>query len=256
MEELIFFAVIIFFSIIESIARSRKGKKGGGRIEDAPSSDRETGEWEFEWAQKSPDELPTYDQEPSYDDLPSYDDAVTGRPPAAPRSLEEKKSSRTLLPGGLLEELAGMAEKLEVERQKMEQAEAEARRAPTSSSERADEQERWEERQQRRDARARERERTAMARRTPRSVVPSRGPARPLPEHRVHLAHAGYGTDPSERARSEQDGLDPLARTLSADAKAVRKQLLSESTSALRRAIILQEVLGPPKAMREEEPVV
>ena len=68
----------------------------------------------------------------------------------------------------------------------------------------------------------------------------------------MHLAHAGYGTDPSERAPSEQDGLDPLARTLSSDARAIRVQLLSDSASALRQAIILQEVLGPPKAMQED----
>ncbi|MDG2281980.1 MAG: hypothetical protein P8L45_02615, partial [Longimicrobiales bacterium] len=77
-------------------------------------------------------------------------------------------------------------------------------------------------------------------------------PARPRPTHLVHKSHAEYGTDPSERSRSEQDGLDPLARTLSADAKAIRRQLRNHGKSALRQAIILQEVLGPPKAMREE----
>ena len=67
----------------------------------------------------------------------------------------------------------------------------------------------------------------------------------------VHLTHASYGTDPSERPPSEQDGMDPLAETLSRDAAAVRSQLLSDNASALRQAIILREVLAPPVAMRE-----
>ena len=64
--------------------------------------------------------------------------------------------------------------------------------------------------------------------------------------HAVHLSHVGYGSDPSERARSTQDGLDPLARTLSADAAAVRQQLRGQGTHGLRQALILREVLGPP----------
>jgi hypothetical protein len=164
-----------------------------------------------------------------------------------------------MLPGGLLEELAGIAGKLEAERQRMERAEADVRseegRAESVEQQpvRAQQQKRWEELQQRREARAREREERAKAVEIRRAKSPlSRGPARPRPSHRVHRAHAEFGTDPSERTRSEQDGLDPLARTLSADAKAVRGQLLSDSASALRQAIILQEVLGPPKAMQED----
>ena len=70
--------------------------------------------------------------------------------------------------------------------------------------------------------------------------------------HHIHRTHAEFGTDPSERAPSEQDGLDPFERALSAEAKAVRRQLRSDSASALRQAIVLQEVLGPPKAMQED----
>ena len=80
--------------------------------------------------------------------------------------------------------------------------------------------------------------------RAPRSV-----PARP--EHRVHQAHAGYGTDPSERPKSFHDTLDPLAQHLSADARAVRDQLRSQNAGALRRAFILREVLGEPLGMRD-----
>ena len=68
----------------------------------------------------------------------------------------------------------------------------------------------------------------------------------------MHLAHSEYGTDPSERSKSEQDGMDPLREFLSEDAKAVRAQLMSQSDSALRQAIILREVRGPPVTLRDE----
>ena len=166
-----------------------------------------------------------------------------------------------MLPGGLLEQLAGIAAKVEAERQRMERAEVdvpvEDDATHSTGEERVRQQRRWVESQARREARAREREERSRAKSAERARTPTyqrRGPARPVASHRVHRAHAEYGTDPPERSRSEQDGLDPLARTLSADAKAIRGQLLSNSASALRRAIILQEVLGPPKAMREEQP--
>ena len=73
MEELIFFAVIIFFSILESIARSRKAKKGGGA--DGPLPDPV--EWEVQLPDLEPgrtsrqggSDLETYDDDPSYDDI-------------------------------------------------------------------------------------------------------------------------------------------------------------------------------------------
>lgn len=253
MEELIFFAVIIFFSIIESIARSRKQKKGGGTIEEGPTTYQDPGEAEFEWAEESSTDLPTYDQDPSYDEQPSYDDRATRSgtvPPPAPRGVESRKpSSRTLLSGGLLEELAGMAEKLEAERERMEQSATRSGQVSREEETRAEEQREWEEQQERRQ----ERDRVRRVTRESRSTLPMhRGPARARPAHLIHTSHAEYGTDPSERTRSEQDGLDPLARTLSADAKAIRQQLTSDSASALRQAVILQEVLGPPRAMRED----
>ena len=70
--------------------------------------------------------------------------------------------------------------------------------------------------------------------------------------HLVHVSHADYGTDPSQRARSAQDGLDPLARVLSQDALAVRRQLLAQGAHGLRQAVILYEVLGPPLAFRRD----
>ena len=90
----------------------------------------------------------------------------------------------------------------------------------------------------------------APARPTPAPVRVDSVPARPVETHRVHRAHAGYGTDPSSRAPSEQDGLDPLAVRASADALAVRHQLRGEGGHALRQAVILHEILGPPAALR------
>ena len=84
---------------------------------------------------------------------------------------------------------------------------------------------------------------------------PARIPRAPVEqraaEHRVHLSHHGYGTDPSSRPPSEQEGLDPLAARLDADAARARA-LLGQGRNALRQAVILQEVLGPPAAVRSD----
>jgi hypothetical protein len=91
---------------------------------------------------------------------------------------------------------------------------------------------------------------------TPSATLPARlGWGKRTPKvgqaHRVHLSHAEYGTDPSSRTRSAHDQIDPLARGLSADVKAVRKQL-RHGRHALRQAVMLQEVLGPPVSIRPE----
>lgn len=127
MEELIFFAVIIFFTILESIARSRKAKQGGGIEDEAPTR---SGEWDEpsgsergEGARREAgDGLPTYDQEPSYDDLATgptgRKDRTLGkytRPygaqeaPAGPSEEDRRPSSETMLPGDLLEQLESLA---------------------------------------------------------------------------------------------------------------------------------------------------
>ncbi len=208
MEELIFFAVIIFFSIVESIARTRKAKRGGGTpTEDVPAPSRTT-----EYEPPEPD-VPTYDADPSYDD----------RVP----------SSQTMLPGELLEELAGLAGRLE-------KSEARTLDLPNQSPPLPEPTPRPE----------RTSTSTSVSVR-PRSTV-SKRPSPSDGQHRVHLAHVGYGTDPSTRARSEQDGLDPLAEYLNSDAKAIRKQLRSHKKHALRQAVVLQEVLGPPASLKRD----
>lgn len=226
MEELIFFAVIIFFTIIESIARSRKAKQGGGdepSLPDLPELERRV--------PTLPDvEVATYDEDASYDERAVASGSTRStyeRAQPAPR----RASSETMLPGDLLEELAGLTGRLEKGR---------GRPIPTP-------------------------------RQSPPLPVPKRRPVPPVPRpplspnvrrealperipepHRVHLSHAGYGTDPSERARSAQDVLNRPPEWHDPDAAAVHRQLRSRSGSALRQAIILQEVLGPPMALRDE----
>jgi hypothetical protein len=74
-----------------------------------------------------------------------------------------------------------------------------------------------------------------------------------MPGEAVHQTHRDYGTDPSKRAASEQDGLDPLAESLSADAREVRGMLSSGSGHRLRQAFILHELLGAPAAMKSDD---
>ena len=238
MEELIFFGVIIFFSILESIARSRKAKERAESGEAEPA--------QFEWAQETPtwdDEIPTYDDDGSYDDeVEEDDDGVPGEPlpeysmpygtatTAAPQPPPPPKRITTR------EEAASeiLAELRKLGLNVPGQGRAETRSIPKQSP----------------PLPTPEPEPPPLPVPTRTRVPPRPTPARP--DHRIHRSHAGYGTDPSERPPSEQDGLDPLAERLSADAAAVRSQLLSDRASALRQAIILHEVLGTPKGMRDE----
>jgi hypothetical protein len=231
-NELIFFAVIIFFSIIESIARSRRQKKGGGEspLPELP----DPAEWErrFPAPGRGDDDLPTYDEEPSYDDRAQGDRGVRPQP-----SAPSRPSSEVLLPGDLLQELErlagrakeGRARTLDLPKESPPLPETPPAPPPVPT-------------------RTRARVPSRPVRRAPVTRAPSRTPA----EHAVHLSHAGYGTDPSSRAPSLQDNLDPLAERRGADAQSVLSQLRSTDRHQLRRAVILQEVLGPPLALREE----
>jgi len=67
-------------------------------------------------------------------------------------------------------------------------------------------------------------------------------------EHPVHRAHAKMGRPLAER-RTPLDR-PRQGRHPSADVQAVREMLCAGGPSALRRAVILEEVLGPPAAMR------
>jgi hypothetical protein len=237
-EELIFFAVIIFFSIIESIARSRKQRQqgGGGAPGESFPGLPDTSEWE----QRLPDrgvgveDLPTYDEEPSYDER------------FEPRSREDRArphrpSSEEMLPGDLLEELSRMAGRVQQREARTLELPKESPPLPEAPVEPEPVRRRTPPPMRERPVRV-----PAAASRVQRPV-----PGSGRPEHRVHLAHSDYGTDPSSRAPSFHDTLDPLAERLSEDARAVRKQLRSRDTGSLRRAFILREVLGEPLGMRD-----
>jgi hypothetical protein len=232
MEELIFFAVIIAFSILESISRSRKAKARGGAKLPTPE------EWRMEAdAAKARDELPTYDAEPSYDDavrdrpLPRYTQphgTATAAPPPRPSTPSPPPPpTGAELAADIWAEIAGLAgaksrppepKKVSVPRQ-----------SPPLPPKPPP---------------------TVTGRRKGTVTMPSERSA--PKEHFVHASHAGYGTDPSERKPSEQDGMDPLAERLGRDPTVIRAQLLSADAHQLRQAIILQEVLGPPAALRED----
>jgi hypothetical protein len=246
MEELIFFAVILFFSIVESIARKKKAGRtegSGGASRPDPS---EPLEQQFEWTNNPPD-LPTYDEDPSYDEGPSYDEQLSydergeGAPQprhAAPSEMSRSSSADTMLPGGLRAEQEWVR-RSGVQRERARTVKTSEQSPPLPAPTRT--------------SSSRTRVPAPPRSRTPRSKVVGRSAGRQGSEHPVHEAHAGYGTDPSERARSEQDGLDPLKWELSKDARAVRAQLLSHGDSGLRQAVILQEVLGPPVSMRDDD---
>lgn len=194
MEELIFFGIIILFSIIDSIARTRKKRRQGTLPQPAPDEP----EWE--------DDVSAYDSVPSYEDIDRPAEHTQPYRSKAGRSSAGAQSSEGMIPADIWGEIAGLA------RGRLPELDP----APPP----------------------------------PVAIEPI--PARPVQTHRVHLAHAHYGTDPSSRPKSEQDGLDPLAQKLSADASAVRRQLRSHSKGALRRAVILHEVLGPPAAEKAD----
>jgi len=71
--------------------------------------------------------------------------------------------------------------------------------------------------------------------------------------HPIHSTHPEYGTDPSERTASIQHGLGSLTDSLELRASVARDQLGLEDREALRKAVILHEVLGPPLALREQQ---
>jgi hypothetical protein len=260
MEELIFFAVLIFFSIVESIARSRKQRKGGGPLPEIP--DEASPEWEgAERPRPRPSpsarprprmsEVPSYDDDASFDARassetePSFDEAATSEEERGRRSA----SSESMIPADIWAEIEGLAREAKVElpapRPKSQprlppkpqpKVPTPPRRGPQPG---------------------RPAPKTPPR---PRPTAPPRKPTAPqrptaiegTPAHPVHLSHTGYGTDPSERARSAQDALQSAEVAVHADASAVRNQLRGGGSHALRQALILHEVLGPPVSSKPD----
>lgn len=278
MEELIFIALILFFSVLESIARQRKKRAGGTEGElpggwrpDEPEEERsrwpgaerpegvgappgEGGpprrERAGERAAGTATPVPTYDADGSYEDV-SLDEAASSSESVLSErrgSASERKppvSSEGMIPAEIWREIealgrGGQAEAPVLERRRRPAARPGPlpgpRPAPKPPAPVA-------------------RPRPAAPR--PRTPPPASPPREaPLPRRaegeRVHLAHADFGTDPSERAPSPRDRLEPIGRMLGRDAAAARRRLRGRDGTALREAVILQEILGPPVSMRPE----
>jgi len=225
MEPLFFIGIIVVFSILDSIARKRRL----GMQTPPPRPDRE----EARTAGRM--EVSTYDADRSYDEIGIEEEEDEERQRAGP----QLKSSETLIPQDLWEEIAGLMTTARQSRTKPTRGSAARRPAKTPAPRHAP------------PARSgREAERPAAPAPSPPATV-SHGRA-VMPGARVHQSHREYGTEPSKRSRSEQDGLDPLARGLGADEATARQQLRGRSKHALRQAVILQEVLGPPAALRPD----
>lgn len=250
MEELFFIGIIILFSIAESIARRRKAKarqQSGEPAEVERFEWAQTPPWEVEHPAEHPAELQTYDADPSYDDeaVASDEKPVRGR---GGESAADIWAEIAGLASGTKEKSGAAARPAPPPPERAPPREPDIPRAETQRAPRPSRVEEARTLQLAREESAR--------RRVPTRVAASRLPARrprtaPAAQHEVHLAHVGYGTDPSERAPSEQDGLDPLAEYIGVDAAAVQSQLRSKDPHALRQAIILQEVLSTPVSLRD-----
>lgn len=228
MDPLFFIAIIVIFSILDSIARKRRT---GTQPPEVPP-ERESPRTEERLG------VPTYDAGPSYDEIGIEEEEEEERE----RAQASPESSETLVPRDLWEEIAGLMTTAQKSREPKPSARSSSQ-PPTRRS----------------GARPTPPLKRPRLTRRPRALEPRRS-AQPsvshgraiMPGERVHQSHREYGTDPSERSRSEQDGLDPLARSLGADESTARQQLRGRSRHALRQAIILQEVLGPPAALRPD----
>jgi hypothetical protein len=214
--ELIFFAVLIFFSILESVARQRKQRQGGG-------------------AEPSP--------LPGSEPLPREGERSAAGRTARAGDEDREQSAETVLPADLWEEIAGLAAG--------GLPEAPPETAPRRPRKPADGQRRRPERSRPRPLEGR-RERGASADRAARGS--ERRPTRWTPSttgaHPIHEAHRDYGTAPSERPPSQLDWKPPA--TGNENAKRVRALLRgSGGTDALKQAVMIQEILGMPVSMKD-----
>ena len=219
MGELIFFAVLILFSILESVARKRGQREGGG------------------------DEDPTAGGAPR----PSRREGRTDRSrgTVTPSGRESLESAETMLPADLWEEIAGLAAGRlpqsppePVQRRPGKPAGGHRRRPKgTAASRRAS-----------REAERRRRAAAEAARSAERET--SRWTPSTTGAHPIHDTHRDYGTDPSERKASELDW-KPTVRG-NENAKRVRALLRgSGGADALKQAVMLQEILGAPASMKD-----
>lgn len=231
-EELIFFALIIFFSVLDGLLR--KKKTGEVQLPDYPDG---PGDWD--------DEAPTLEAPPtSTRRTPergptSFDDpSIPGRPmgeytkPYGTARGRRPAPAESGVPGEVWEEIARLArgeraEPVEVAERyggEAEERDVERRATPVV--------------------------RTEVGTNLPAPIGRREvGTRADLFEHPVHVSHAGYGTDPSERP---QNVAVVEGERASHDVRAVRS-MLGGGRHQLRRAVILQEMLGPPVSLRDPD---
>lgn len=222
MEQLIFVAIILFFSILEAIAR--RGRERGGTGSTSPE------EWPAPTepprvpgprrvpetaGPTAPGRLPTYDEEPSYDDRV---EAESGR--AGARRAPE--GSEGMVPADVWEEILALARGGGPRRAPVPPAPprapvpAPARKPPTA--------------------------------RRPVRAAPKRPPSAPEPVHPVHLTHPKMGTPMKGRlSRLDEEAVVPPPARRGVHA-ALR--VVSGGPASLRQAVLLSEILGPPAALR------
>ena len=214
MEELIFIGVLIVFSILEAVARGKKGRQA-----EIPPPE----EWEWEGGEQREEraEVESSDRRFPKEMRPEYRSPYR-QPSEQPDPEEayslERTSSEEMVPEALWEEIVGAA------RRRAEEVLAPVPAPPPPP----------------RPTSAR-RPVPPPARRLPDESV-----------HRVHLTHAEYGTDPSSRSDSGRVGA-VTARPLPAGARGAR-ELLRGGSGSLRQAMILKEVLGPPVSLSADGP--
>ncbi|GMV04228.1 MAG: hypothetical protein AMXMBFR53_05090 [Gemmatimonadota bacterium] len=249
MEQLIFVGIIVLFSILEAVARKGKERQGGGGDLPVPEEEARPAPRPRSAPETRSRPAPASSGPPAYDHDASYDDKVEGRP------TRPRPTSEGLIPAEVWDEI-----------QRMARGEAPVEAPPPPPPPRP------------RPPPAKPSPRPGgapPARRTPPKPAPARGvptarrvPAevsRPVPagkpetvdagalegspDHAVHLSHAAYGTPVAGRLT----GFAPEAsgRRASREAGAAR-ELLRGGPARLRQAVILQELLGPPLALRDE----
>ncbi len=230
MEPLFFIGIIVVFSILDSIARKRRtGMQPRPSPPDA-AEERAAGRTD----------VAAYDADRSYDEIGIEEEERE----ETERARRGPKSSETLIPQDVWDEIAGLMTTARQSRtEKPTRASAPGRAARTAAP--------------RPDSRSSPWRRAGGPGPVPAPAETSSQPPvshgrADMPGARVHRSHSEYGTEPSKRSRSEQDGLDPLARSLGADEATARQQLRAHSRHALRSAVILHEVLGPPAALRPD----
>ncbi len=212
MEQLIFIAVLILFSVLDAVAK----KKRQGQVEEAGGEDGEA--WTGEAGWEPPGGADPERDGPGREPLPRYTGPWGTEVDTAP------PSSEGMVPSDIWEEIGALA-----------RGERLPEPGPQPGSEPRDV--------------------------APEPDLPPRVPStspirrsqvgvREVGSHPVHLAHAEYGTDPSERTpvRARRRG-GP-----SEEVRAVRRALVEGGAAEARKAVILHEVLGKPLAYREDGP--